>query len=417
MRTCQVIAVPALLVGIFLLGSWSSKGGKAADPKADKSAALVIDASKYPTLQAALDVVPEAGGIVRLPPGDFELTTPLVLSRENTRLEGSGDATRLINRNQEGQPALVIRPKNRATDKKVRLWRIQLAGFRVSGNPKSGDGIRAEAVNEIFVHGLSIDRNGGHGLNLVDCYENPRVTHCNLTYNAQAGLNIQAGHDIIVNANQFEENQDAVRCLDSFNLCMNGNNIDDHLRHGVVIENTYGSVLSGNMIEECNGTAIILDRDCYGITLSANVIAHNEGGGIDLIDAWGCAVTGNTFTIVAQRALAIGPGSGRITVTGNNFSSSWIGGQTKRPKDDPATGIILKGTADIAITGNVFTGLAQHAVQADADCQRLVVTGNVMADLHRNAKEKRPALDLGGAKETVVGNNAVEKGLEAAPAK
>ena len=81
-------------------------------------------------------------------------------------------------------------------------------------------------------------------------------------------------HDIVVVGNQFEENQDAVVCKDGFNLCMTGNNLDDHLRHGVVIENTYGSVVSGNMIEECNGIAIILDRDCYGITLSSNVIAH-----------------------------------------------------------------------------------------------------------------------------------------------
>jgi hypothetical protein len=361
--------------------------------------------------------VPETGGLVRLPPGDFELTVPLVLSRDNTRLEGSGDATRLINKNQEGQPALVIRPKNRETDKKAKLWRIQLAGFRVSGNPRSGDGVRAEAVNEIFAHGLSIDRHGGHGLHLVDCYENPRIAHCNLTYNAQAGLNIQGGHDIVVNANQFEENQDAVRCIDSFNLCLNGNNIDDHLRHGVVIENTYGSVLSGNMIEECKGTAVVLDRDCYGITLSANVIAHNQGGGIDLIDAWGCAVTGNTFTIVSQRALVVGPGSGRITITGNNFSDSHIGGKTKRPKEDPAAGILLKGTSDIAISGNVFTGLVEQAVQADADCRRIAITGNVMADLFRRTKEKRPALDLGGAKETVIGDNAVERDFEAAPAK
>ena len=60
--------------------------------------------------------------------------------------------------------------------------------------------------------------------------------------------------------------------------------LDDHLRDGVVIENTYGSVVAGNMIEECAGTAIVLDRDCYGITLSANVIAHETSGGIDLRD-------------------------------------------------------------------------------------------------------------------------------------
>ena len=116
----------------------------------------------------------------------------------------------------------------------------------------------------MFIHGLSIDHHGGNGIRLVDCYEDARVSDSILTYNRQAGLAIEAGHDIVVNANHFEENQDAVRCTDSFNLCMNGNNLDDHLGNGVIIENTYGSVLSGNMIEECQGIGIILDRDCYG---------------------------------------------------------------------------------------------------------------------------------------------------------
>ena len=155
--------------------------------------------------------------------------------------------------------------------------------------------------------------------------EDPRICDSLLTYNKKTGLNIVGCHDIVVNANQFEENQDAVRCIDGFNLCMTGNNLDDHLGDGVVIENTYGSVVSGNMIEECNGTAIILDRDCYGITLSANVIAHEVNGGIDLRDAHGCSVSANTFTIVKKDAVRVGPASGRITVSGNNFSDSYIG--------------------------------------------------------------------------------------------
>ena len=73
------------------------------------------------------------------------------------------------------------------------------------------------------------------------------------------------------------------------------------MRDGVVIENTYGSVVSGNMIEECQGVAIILDRDCYGNTLSANVLAHNFSGGVDLRDAWCCAVSANTLTINTAR--------------------------------------------------------------------------------------------------------------------
>jgi parallel beta-helix repeat protein len=286
---------------------------------------------------------------------------------------------------------------------------VQLADFRICGDPEAVD-----AKSTSPKSGMSIDHNGGHGVNLIQCREDPRICDSIITYNAKAGLNIVGGHDIVVNANHFEENQDAVRCIDGFNLCMNGNNVDDHLRHGVVIENTYGSVLSGNMLEECQGTAVVLDRDCYGITISANVIAHNDGGGIDLRDAWGCAVSANTFTIMAVRALVIGPGSGRIAVTGNNFSSTYIGGKARRRGElDKATGIELQGTCDIAISGNVFSGLDENAVQTDGKCRRIAVTGNVMVDLNRRSQKKLPAINLGETKETVVENNIIEKVTEA----
>jgi len=382
----------------------------------ERALPIVVDASEYPDLQAAFDAMPEAGGSVKLPPGDFELTRPLLITQENIQVEGAGPATHLINRNEEGEPALILKPKDYLTNKRVRIWRVQLADFRISGNPKSGDGLLAEGVNEIYIHGLSIDHNGGNGINLVDCTEDPRVADSIITYNSQTGLNILRGHDVIVNANQFEENLDAVRCIDSFNLCMNGNNLDDHLRHGVVIENTYGSVLSGNMIEECKGTAIVLDRDCYGITISANVIAHNFGGGVNLIDAWGCAVSANTFTIIPQRALVIGPGSGRITVTGNNFSDSHIGGETRREKS-PATGVLLESTSDIVISGNIFTGLAQQAVKIVGECSRILVDGNVFADLSREISEKLFVFDLGSTGEVIVGDNIIEKGFELKPQK
>jgi parallel beta-helix repeat protein len=374
--------------------------------------AAVIDASKYPNLQAALDAVPESGGLVRLPPGEFRLDRPLVLSRGDTRVEGAGPATRLINCNRQGEPAMVIR----APKPKTRLWRVQVANFRINGDPNTvdakstkplgGDGLLVEYVDEFYARGMSIDHHGGHGIHLVHCYEDPRIADCIITYNAKAGLNIVGGHDIVVNANQFEENQDAVRCIDSFNLCMNGNNIDDHLRDGVVIENTYGSVLSGNMIEECNGRAIVLDRDCYGITISANVIADNFGGGVDLVDAWGCTVSANTFTITAVRALHVGPQAGRITVTGNNFSDSFIGPKRKREgKPNEATGIVLEGTSDITITGNIFSGLAAEGVRADAQCRRILIANNVMIDLNRQRSGKGKSIEFGGAKEVMEAQN------------
>jgi hypothetical protein len=376
---------------------------------------VVIEAAKFASLQAALDAVPTNGGVVLLPPGTFELREPLVLTSGETRVEGAGASTHLINRNTNGQPAFIIRPRDIAKNPRARLWRVQLGNFRLTGNTNSGDGVFAHGINEIFLHGLSVDRHGGNGIHLKDCYEDPRVSDSIITYNARAGLLIDAGHDIVVNGNHFEENQDAVRCVDSFNLCMNGNNVDDHLRHGVVIENTYGSVLSGNMIEECNGTAVILDRDCYGITISANVIAHHLGGGVHLLDAWGCTVSANTFVLVHSNSVLVTSNSGRHTITGNNFSNSYIGeGRDKRPAEhqnpmsrDAATGILLQTTSDIVISGNQFSGLSGRAVVAEGISRRVAVTGNIITDWGRQLPEKKAAVDLGRAESSLVRDNLV----------
>lgn len=425
---------PALLILFAIV--LCSPAHAAEKPKPARIVGGIINAAKFANLQAAFDAVPESGGVVRIPAGEFRISKPLVISTKNTRVEGAGTATHLINCCKDGKPALHIRSKKRAG----RLWRVQLANFRVSGDavkrdqksanakayvgkppaanaakPLTGDGILAENIDEIYLEGISADHCGRFGVNLVNCYEDPRVCDSIFTYNAQAGLNIVGGHDIVVNANHFEENLDALRCIDSYNLCMNGNNLDDHVRHGVVIENTYGSVLSGNMIEECEGTGVILDRDCYGITISANVIADNFGGGIELRDAWGCAVSANTFTIDAVKALVIGPNSGRITVTGNNFSDSFIGKKQKRKaKANLATGIALEGTSDICITGNVFSGLSGQAVTADKNCKRLVIVANIAIDLNVETKDKRPAFGLNGAQETVFEHNLLGPAAAAA---
>ncbi|MBA4150818.1 MAG: right-handed parallel beta-helix repeat-containing protein [Verrucomicrobia bacterium] len=407
---------PRCIATIFLTLALCLTAGKTVAALPGQATASVIDAARFNSLQAALNAVPTNGGIVRLPPGNFEIHEPLLLTIGETRIEGSGAATRIINLNTNGEPALILRPKDKAKNRRARIWRVQLGNFRISGNTNSGDGILADGINEIFIHGVSIDRNGGHGINLLDCTENPRVADSMITYNAKAGLNIVNAHDIVVNANHFEENQDAVRCIDGYNLCMNGNNVDDHLRHGIVIENTYGSVISGNMIEECDGVGIILDRDCYGITISANVIAHHQGGGIQLLDAWGCTISANTFVLVRTNALVISPNSGRITVTGNNFSNSYIGdGKTKRPVEHPkpiqrddSTGILLQSTSDIVISGNQFSGLLGPAIAGEGKLNRLLITGNVITDYGRGEKNPK-ALSLGKPSNSVIKDNVIAK--------
>ncbi len=102
-------------------------------------AAETIDASKYPNLQAAFDAVPATGGIVKIPPGEFRISQPLVISKSETRVVGSGAATKIVNLNTNGKPALMVRPANRDQDKNARIWRVQLADFRICGDPQAID--------------------------------------------------------------------------------------------------------------------------------------------------------------------------------------------------------------------------------------------------------------------------------------
>lgn len=357
-----------------------------------------IEAGFYPSLQEAINALSDEGGVVRIPPGTFEIHEPLIINKQDVHIEGSGSATHIKNMNTDGKPAMLLQHPKKEGNRESELWRISLQNFRITGNEKSGHGIDAKGINEIFMHGVTVSYHGGDGILLDYCYEDPRITNCLITYNKGTGVNLIGCHDIIVSANQFEENQDALHCIDGYNLCMTGNNLDDHLGNGVVIENTYGSVLSGNMIEECAGKAVVLNRDCYGITISANVIAHNGSGGVDLKDAHGCAVSANTFTIMGKDALVVGPKSGRITVSGNNFSDSYIGkNETKRVEDLAAGGIVFEGTTDICVVGNLISSVRPKALELKGKpSERVNFSGNVITDA---------TSDQENLKKSIVANN------------
>ena len=375
----STLSLVAILSFAWMLSSSSGQPEETDDLKLP-GARQIIRAHNYASLQEAFDAIPETGGMVILPPGVFEIHAPLRVHTGDTFVFGSGTATEIRNMNEEGQPAFIIdHPKGEEDRAKNRLWRVRLSNFRITGNEKSGAGIEARYVNELLLDALSVSYNGGDGFFLDHCYEDPRISVCLVTYNKATGINLIGCHDIIVSATQFEENQDALRCIDGYNLTMTGNAIDDHLGHGVVIENTYGSVVSGNMIEECAGTAIVIDRDCYGNTLSSNVIAHN-GVGIDIRDGHGLSISGNTFTLMKTSALIVRKDAGRLAVTGNSFCNSYIGeGSVRRATDDlEAGGILLSGTSEITISGNQFSSLTTPAVQIEGDPTRIVFSSNII---------------------------------------
>src|SRR4051812_29400037 len=123
-------------IGLLALG-WSllnGGSGRAQQPSNTLPGATPsIEAIHFPTIQAALDALPPSGGIVRLPAGTFEISTPLRVTRGDVLLQGAGTATHLKNLNTKGEPALRIQPGNLAADPKAMLWRVKLADMRVTG--------------------------------------------------------------------------------------------------------------------------------------------------------------------------------------------------------------------------------------------------------------------------------------------
>ncbi|MBI4657854.1 MAG: hypothetical protein HY735_03210 [Verrucomicrobia bacterium] len=125
---CLLFRCPSRLnssVAIFLLWSALGTGFAAALPGARPE----IHAADYPSLQAAFDALPQQGGVVRLPPGTFEIDRPLVVSRSDVLIQGAGTATHIKNINRSGMPALLVQHPD---GRKVREWN----GHRAQGRTR-----------------------------------------------------------------------------------------------------------------------------------------------------------------------------------------------------------------------------------------------------------------------------------------
>ena len=66
MRLCTGLALLVILAGLQTRAELPG-------------AAPEIDARKFSSIQSALDALPASGGLVRLPPGTFDISEPLVL--------------------------------------------------------------------------------------------------------------------------------------------------------------------------------------------------------------------------------------------------------------------------------------------------------------------------------------------------
>ncbi len=359
-----------------------------------------IQATHYSSIQAAIDALPAEGGEVVLPAGKFEISQPILITGEDVRLRGAGTATHIHNTNTEGKPAIALlpeKPYDRSARGKKRAyrWRIHLSDMRITGNEKSGHVDDALWVNEIYIDGITVSYHGGDGIHMDHCLEDARVNDALFTYNKGSGIYILGNHDSIISANHFEENTDALQFVDGFNLTFTGNNIDDHLRNGVVVDNSMGNTISANMIEQCEGIGVVLRRDTYATTVGANIFTANRKGGVVLDDVHGSSITGNTFTIMAKPAVSVDSKSRALTISGNTFADRSVGeGEFKgKPEDNVASGILLESASGLNISGNTFSNLSTKALTTEGKpARQIVFSGNLLINTeggHENLQDSK----------------------------
>jgi parallel beta-helix repeat protein len=402
-RLMFIYVLGACMVGVVCPCSWAGNPTKNEQFQPGGEGAGLIDAAAYESLEAAFAALPAGGGVITIPPGRYEITESLRIRAGDVMVRGAGTCTHIVNKNEGGQPAIDVQ----APEGVKSIWRVQLCDLRVTGNPKSGPGIYAKSVDELLISQVAAEHNGTHGIFLDSCYEDPRISDCLINYNKQTGLRLVGCHDIVVSANQFEENNNAVECINGYNLCMTGNNLDDHLGNGVVIENTYGSLVSANMIEECAGHAVVLARECYGDTVSANTLAHCKGEGVHVDNVRDITISANNIVLMAQPGVRAVNGAGELTITGNTFCR-YPFDPSKRHKVDPAFGIVLESAQDVTITGNTFTRLHQSAVTTRGkDNKRIIVVGNSILNPSQEKPREFPALLFENLSDSIISGNIV----------
>lgn len=398
---CAVLVVSAVMA--IHVTAWCGEPTKNEPIQPGAEGAKVIKAEEFPSLQAAIEALPEGGGKVCIPAGRFEVREPLILNRGDVMIQGAGTATHIVNMNEEGKAALVIEPPEGVQS----LWRIQIADLRVTGNPKSGPGIYAKTIDEILISRVAVEHNGEDGIVLDRCREDPRICDSLINYNKGTGLNLLGCHDIVVSANQLEENMDAVHCIDGYNLTMTGNDVDDHLGNGVVVANTYGSLISANMIEECNGHAVVFQGECYGDTVSANTLADCLGEGVRLEGVRGITISANAIVLEAEPGVHALNGASQLTITGNTFNR-YPFDPAKRHKVAPSQGILLESAKDVTIDGNTFVLNFKESIKTMGEGnERINITGNTILNPSQAGVGAHAAIALANFSNSIVAHNIV----------
>ncbi len=352
-----------------------------------------VSAADFNSIQEAVEALPASGGTVLIPAGEYKISDPITVKISDVSLIGEGAGTILLNTSENGKNTIEL-----LGSEEEPLWRVRVSGMHLKGNEKCGNAVYANHVNEISLSDMWIDYHGKSGIYLDYCYENPRIYDNNIAYNKENGVLLEGCHDIVVSANQMEENGIGIYGAGLYNATVTGNNIDDHIENCIYFINTLGSIITANMLENCKGKSVILDEDCNGIVVTGNTF--RMPGVLSVSRTKGVVITGNAFDASESTALEVME-SILVTVSGNIFSGSGEG-------VNRIYGMVMHNVKDVSISGNTMAKTLEGGIYIHGDRNGYVtIIGNTIKNPSFNNQGLYSGVMIHNTSHSIISNNVI----------
>ena len=214
-------------------------------------------------IQQALDILPESGGEVVLPPGTFEVRQPIVLQRDHQTLRGSGDATVLRLADGANCPVIILgepvnNPLSTVKDLCVsdlfidgnrchqqrELWQLQDEGSEIRNN-----GITVQNAGDSLVERVTCARCRSGGL--VTTRNVRRLTVRDYT--------------------AFENEFDGLACYQTADCLFTGLYLHDNPGAGISLDLAFNHNVISNAVLTANDLGIFMRESCDNQFLNISI--------------------------------------------------------------------------------------------------------------------------------------------------
>ena len=376
------------------------------------------------TIQQAVDALPETGGTVVLPPGEYPIRQSIRL-RSNVTLQGAGPTTVLWKKKHaESKLAAVAQAGSRAIqvvnakgfaegdqvairDKDAMGWNVAQAIItRVEGNqllldrplPRTYDpakmgfvihafpAITAEKASGIVVKNLAIRDDSVRDLSMFGPLDNPRakwlpvlpfhvaaihfngvadsrVENCFVTGWLSDGISIQGG---------------SVKGPSAGNVTVTGCVVEKCGGHGLHPGGgLHDSVFTRNISRNNGGDGLFFCAAVQRVTVSENQLLGNKGNGVG-----GLGDSGDKFNIVTNNIIS---GNGEHGVQMNGGENNTVVDNTVQNNSQSVpgqySGIWLRATSKSIVKGNRCfddqkTKTQKHGIEELGNCRENVISDN-----------------------------------------